>query len=215
MQTHVHTWALTNSDQSLGDFLCHAGSFLQRGCGCKQTMWQTTPPPTVSFYAPLFCFAFNSWKDALDERERTISGFRVKTWAVACRWLDCPPPARTVFIDCSDSPEVHLDRGRRWVCTLERWGGEGGACGVSRTLRSTHRHWTQTGVNICRRERQRDPTSHGSQQKEPIDCQNFFLICLKTSRLEELYSGYFPLFLQLQPLQYCVPRFPLRCSSLL
>lgn len=124
---HVHTQALTNSDQSLGDFLCHAGSFLQRGCGFKQTIWQTTPPPqTFSFHAPLFCFAFNSWKDALHEHERTISGFRVKTWAVACRWLDCPPPARTVLIDCLDSPEVHLDRStlRRWVCTP----GGGRAC---------------------------------------------------------------------------------------
>lgn len=51
---------------------------------------------------------------------------------------------------------------------------------------------TVTGVKICRRDKQRDSTLLGSLQKEPIDCQNFFLICLKTSRLEQLYSDYFP-----------------------
>lgn len=53
MQTHVHTQALKNSDQSLGEFLCRAGSFIQRGSGYEQTMSQTQSQ-TFSFYALLF-----------------------------------------------------------------------------------------------------------------------------------------------------------------
>lgn len=114
MQTHVHTQALKSSDQSLGEFLCHAGSFIQRGSGCEQTI---SPTQSQTFFIlcptffPCFVFIFSTiWKDPLQEHKQTVSGFRVRfefkpgLWHVA-GWTG-PAVARTVLIrDCLDSPE--------------------------------------------------------------------------------------------------------------
>lgn len=217
-QTHTdtHTQALTNSDQSLGDFLCHAGSFIQRG-GYEQTLRQTNPQ-TFSFYALLFTFVFflTPGRTLFTNTSEPSQGLRSDSNKASLTGPTLPLPQ--LFSETAWTlRRINLERStlQKPVCAP---GGKKKRVGEGCQGHSgwTHGHWTQTGVKICRRERQRDPTSLGSLQKEPIDFRSvcfFLLICLKTSRLE-LYSGYIlVIFLQLQPLQLCVPRFPLRSPS--
>lgn len=60
--TRSHTQALKTSDQSLGEFLCHAGSFIQRGSGYEQTLSQTQSQTffilILLFFLVLFSFVF-------------------------------------------------------------------------------------------------------------------------------------------------------------
>lgn len=60
--TRSHTQALKTSDQSLGEFLCHAGSFIQRGSGYEQTLSQTQSQTffilALLFLLVLFSFVF-------------------------------------------------------------------------------------------------------------------------------------------------------------
>lgn len=84
MQTHVHTRALTNSDQSLGDFLCHAGSFIQRDINRQ---WdKQTPRPFMFCFELLEGHSSWTWVNHL----RVSGQILTETRAVACRWPDRP-----------------------------------------------------------------------------------------------------------------------------